>query len=132
MLNHQISGIFQYYFYGSFPGHQVAGSCGVTQTPPFIDSDWVACLRATTVNGQQNQCPHGLKLDDAGYCNEDYAGSVCCLLPPKWNLNVMYSTVEYLTISSCIVFLSRNFRLIVAPRNFYVLQTNNSPRSKAS
>ncbi|KAJ7378474.1 hypothetical protein OS493_023009 [Desmophyllum pertusum] len=69
--------------------HQVDGSCGFNQVPPFIDSDWVACLKEETVKGQRHQCPLGLQnVEDEGHCSEDYSGGVCCLLRPTLNLHL--------------------------------------------
>ena len=68
----------------------MAGSCGLYLKPPYIDTDWVACLNRETAEDGSHICPHGLlKVDDGDWCKKDRRNSVCCMLHPKLNFNVM-------------------------------------------
>ena len=64
-----------------------------------------------------------------------------CLFIKLWRCLIKRKISIYITFGYCLaqnfylnnrVFLSRNYRLIVAPRKFYVLKTNIFPRSEAS
>lgn len=82
--------------------HQVDGSCGFYQKPPFIDTDWVACLNKERDSLGNDICPLGLtKVDDGNWCNKDRVDSVCCLLQPKLKFNVnlnFYYISSYRTV----------------------------------
>ena len=82
--------------------HQVDGSCGFYQKPPFIDTDWVACLNKERDSLGNDMCPLGLtKVDDGNWCNKDRVDSVCCLLQPKLKFNVnlnFYYISSYRTV----------------------------------